>query len=519
MRILSADAMREVDRKAIEDIGIPSLVLMENAARGVVDVLLDLEGDAPIGSVAIFSGPGNNGGDGLAIARHLDIRGIEAVVFLVSFGKELKGDPAVQRSVCEAQGISVFDVEAEEGLEHALAFARETDWIVDALFGTGLSRALEDFVADVVEGLNELPVPILAVDLPSGLNGTRTDVFGPRVEADVTVTLGALKPATVLPPAADAVGELRVADLGVPPHLFEEVHEAEGRLELLTEVEMAGLLGVRDPSSHKGSFGHGVVVAGSPGKAGAAILTLRGAVRAGIGLVTAVVPESLVPVVDGGSLESMTLAFTDVEDVLEFLDDKMACAVGPGLGRDETTRETIRRLVLEAPIPVVLDADGINAFAGRAEELRQRTAPTILTPHPGEMGRLLGLSSSDVQADRIAVVRKAVRATGAVVVLKGHLSLIGAPADADGDAVDVSVCPTGNPGMATGGSGDVLTGVILGLLGQVDRPVDAARLGVYLHGVAGDLAVEETGERSLAAGDLVDWMGRAMERVSGAGVE
>lgn len=523
MRILSAQAMREVDRRAIEEVGVPSLVLMENAALGVVEVIAEL-GDE-VDAVAIFCGPGNNGGDGLAVARHLDARGYRVDAFVVSLGKELSGDPAVQLGICQAQGISVETLETDDELEDALALAREADLVLDALFGTGLSRPLEGFPADVVAGLNALPVPLLAVDLPSGLNGTRTDVFGPHVDAELTVTLGALKPATVLPPAAEAVGDLWVADLGIPPRLLEEVPEEEGRLELLTAEGLSDLLSHRDPDAHKGSFGHVVVVAGSPGKSGAVVLALRGAVRSGAGLVTAAVPEPLLDVVDSGSLESMTLALSAeesgqitgeaVDQVLAFLDDKTACAVGPGLGQARATFEAIRRLVLEAPVPVVLDADGVNAFAGRAGELRRRPAATILTPHPGELGRLLNVSSSEIQEDRLGAVRRAVRATGAVVVLKGRLSLVGVPSENGGDAVDVSVCPVGNPGMATGGTGDVLTGVILGLLGQVDDPADAARLGVYLHGLAGDLAAEETGERFLAAGDLVDYLAAALGRVGG----
>lgn len=521
MRVLSAEAMREVDRCAIEEVGVPSLVLMENAALGIVEVIAELGEE--VESVVIFSGPGNNGGDGLAVARHLDARGYDVEVFLVSLGKDLSGDPAVQHDICKAQGISLVEIEDEEDLQDALGLAREADLIVDALFGTGLGRPLEGFVADVVDGLNDLPVPVLAVDLPSGLNGTRANVLGPHVEADLTVTLAALKPATILPPAADAVGDLWVADLGIPPRLLNDVPEEDGRLELLTADELSELLSERDPQAHKGSFGHVVVVAGSPGKSGAVVLALRGAVRSGAGLVTAAVPEPLVDVVDAGSVESMTLGLpageagqiTDeaVDRILALLEDKTAVAIGPGLGQEEATFGAIRRLVLEVPVPVVLDADGVNAFAGRAGKLRERPAPTILTPHPGELGRLLGTSSGKIQEDRIHAVREAVRATGAIVLLKGHLSLVGVPSRNSDGAVDVSICPVGNAGMATGGSGDVLTGVVLGLLGQVDDPADAARLGVYVHGLAGDLAAEETGERALAAGDLVGCLVAALRRL------
>ena len=519
-RILSAEAMREVDRRAIEEVGIPSLVLMENAALGLVEAVTRMDerdGDT-VETVAIFCGPGNNGGDGLALARHLDARGYELAVFLVTAGKELQGDAAVQQQICEKQGIELFPVAPDDDLEPVLAVAREADLIVDALFGTGLTRPLEGAFAELVEALNELPARRLAVDLPSGLNGTRTDVFGPCFDADLTVTFAAFKPATVLPPAADHVGEVVVTELGIPRHLVAEVEEPEGRepgrFFLLDGAALALELPPRPPDGHKGDYGHVVVLAGSPGKAGAAVLAARGAVRGGAGLVTAAVPQPLLATVDGASLASMTLgvaatgdgdlAEAAAEELLTFLEDKDALALGPGLGRSGPTTAAIHRLVRETPLPLVVDADGLNAFAGRAGELAGRRGPTVLTPHPGEMARLLGISTAEVQADRVGVVRRAARETGAAVVLKGHQSLVASPGG------DVHLCPTGNPGMATGGTGDVLTGLLLALAGRLD-PLPAACLAVFLHGLAGDLAVESYGEESLAAEDLLDSLPDAFE--------
>jgi len=510
-RILGAEAMREVDRRAIEEIGLPSLVLMENAALGLVEAVTD---QPEVETVAIFCGPGNNGGDGLALARQLDARGYELAVFLVTGGKELEGDAAIQQRICEQQGIELFSVAPDDDLVPVLAVAREADLIVDALFGTGLGRPLEGTFAELVMALNDLPPQRLAVDLPSGLNGTRTEVFGPCFDADLTVTFAALKRATVMPPAADRVGEVRVTNLGIPPQLLEEVEEEEGRLFLLSGRELAAELPERPPAAHKGDFGHGVILAGSPGKAGAAVLAARGAVRGGAGLVTAAVPAPLLATVDGASLESMSLPLpaTDegalaeaaVDELLAFLDDKSALALGPGLGQGDATVAAIRRLAREAPVPLVLDADGVNAFAGRAGELRERSAPTVITPHPGEMGRLLGLAGSEIQADRPVAARRAARETGALVVLKGYQTLVATPAG------DVHLGPTGNPGMATGGSGDVLTGLLLALVGRLE-PLPAACLGVYLHGLAGDLAVEIYGPESLAAGDLLETLPDAFE--------
>lgn len=505
MRILSAEAMREVDRCAIEELGIPSLVLMENAAIGVVDAIGEVYEEAE--SAAIFCGPGNNGGDGLAIARHLAVRGYDVQVFLAAGRRGMRGDAEVQLGICRRQGLAIQEVADEDGVVEALEEAREADLIVDALFGTGLSKPLEGMFADLVQGLNDLPVPRVAVDLPSGLNGSQSEPLGPHIEADLTVTFAAPKIAHVFPPSSESVGELVVTDLGIPPELVEEAEEEGGPLHLLVGEELAGLVPEREPGTHKGDYGHALILAGSPGKAGAAILAARAAVRAGAGLVTAAVPESILDVVDLGSIESMTLPLRSLEEVLDAAEGKSVLAMGPGLGQERETFEAIRRIALEVPLPLVLDADGINAFGGRAAELAGRTAETVLTPHPGELGRLLGIPTSDVQDDRLAAARRAAVEAEAVVVLKGYRTLVATPGG------EVHVNPTGNPGMASGGTGDVLTGLIAGLLAQGLGALDAARLGVYLHGLAGDLAAARTGETALAASDLLTYLPAAFLEV------
>jgi ADP-dependent NAD(P)H-hydrate dehydratase / NAD(P)H-hydrate epimerase len=536
MRILSAEAMQAVDRAAIDELGIPGLVLMENAAIGVVDAIGESYPEAS--SVAVFCGPGNNGGDGLAIARHLAVRGYDAYVFLVFGGRRVSRDAAVQLAICRKMELPIVELsDDDDDLAEAVEAAREVDLIVDALFGTGLKRPLRGAVATLIDDLNDLPVPKVAVDIPSGLHGSRSDVFGPHVAADLTVTFAAAKIAHVFPPAAEAVGELVVADLGIPPSL---VLAAPGGLHLLDRDEVGDLLPERAAASHKGDFGHALLVAGSPGKSGAAVLAARAAVRAGAGLVTAAVPEPLLATVDAGSVESMTLALpaglagqiaaAAVDRLLATAVGKTAIAVGPGLGQGEDTAEAVRRLARETDLPLVLDADGINAFAGRAGELAGRARDgreTILTPHPGEMGRLLGIPTADVQADRVAAVRQAARESGAVVVLKGNLTLVAIPVPVDDDGEEgggepeVFANPTGNPGMATGGTGDVLTGVVVGLLAQGLPAGDAARLGVYLHGLAGDLAAARMGPggRGLAAGDLVDALPLAFRALSAPAAE
>jgi NAD(P)H-hydrate epimerase len=523
LRILTAEAMREVDRRAIEELGLPSLVLMENAALGVVAALEELFPDAE--RVVVLCGPGNNGGDGLAVARHLDLRGYDVTVHLVAPGRRPAGDAAVQLAVCRRQGVVVEEVAGPADLVAALAGAAAADLVVDALFGTGLERPLEPPFSDLVEGLNELDVPVLAVDLPSGLTGSRSDLPGPHVVAQATVSFAAPKVAHVFPPARHAVGELVVTDLGIPPFLVAEVEEAAGELHLLQAEEVAGWLPERDPESHKGDYGHVLVVAGSAGKAGAAVMTARAAVRAGAGLVTAAVPEPLLPILHAGCLESMGVALpcgppgalgaAAVAAVLAAAEGKDAVALGPGLGQEEETAAAVRELAQRLDLPLVLDADGLNAFAGRLGELAGRRAATVLTPHPGELGRLLGTSAAEVQADRVGAARRAAAAAGAVVVLKGHRTLIAEPPEA-GRGGRVWVCPTGNPGMASGGSGDVLTGVLAALAGWIGG-VPGVCLGAYVHGLAGDLAADELGEVGLAAGDLLEALPHAFERLSRLG--
>ncbi len=517
MKVLTAESMRALDRRAIEEIGIPGPVLMENAALGVVEAIFERYPSAS--SAAIFCGPGNNGGDGLAIARRLDARDLEVRIFLVFGGREPSGDAAAQLAICRRLGLAIFDLGPESDLPAALDPLAGCDLIIDALFGTGLDRPLEGFPARLVEALDGWGRPIVAVDVPSGLSGSRADLFGPHVTADLTVTFAAPKIPHVLAPAAGACGALAIAELGFPAWLIDE---AEGDLFLMTPEDLAPLLPRRAVDAHKGSAGHSLLVAGSPGKAGAAILAARAAVRAGAGLVTVAVPEPILPTVDLGSLESMTLSLPAgaagelgagaADAVLAALMGKAALALGPGLGQSAAAQEQIRRIALETDLPFVLDADGLNAFAGSAADLAARRAPAILTPHPGELGRLLGISTLDVQADRLAAARRAALETGAVVVLKGHRTLIASDAG-------VWINPTGNSGMATGGTGDALTGLLAALLAQGLEPLDAARLGVYLHGLAADLAVDAagTGDPELAkltASDLIDHLPAAFRRLA-----
>ena len=529
MRVLTAVEARTFDRWAIDELGVPALVLMENAALALAEAIGEGFGEAR--RIAIFCGPGNNGGDGLALARQLLTRGYEVGLFLATFGRPLSDDCARQLEICRAMELTTFEL-GDNWREQA-ASAASADLVVDALFGTGLERPLRAPYAALVEWMNDLALPRLAVDIPSGLDAGRAHPIGPAIRADATVTFGAPKLAHLLLPAAEWVGELSVADLGVP---FALSPCAKGDLEVLTAEELAHALPTRAAAAHKGDFGHVLLVAGSRGKAGAAILAARSAVRGGAGLVTVATVESAWTAIASAVPEAMSLPmpeeasgglpFTALAGLLAAAEERDVLAVGPGLGQSAGTFRLVRSLVLGATgVPVVLDADGLNAFAGPAAAkggkggrssggglglLTQRRAPTVLTPHPGELARLLGCSTAEVEADRLASVRRAAELSGAIVVLKGGRTLVGLPSG------EVAINTTGNPGMASGGSGDVLTGLLAARLAQGDDPVYAAQLAVHLHGLAGDLALAAGVAPAVPAGTLADYLSQAYEKLGKA---
>ncbi|MEM8930172.1 MAG: NAD(P)H-hydrate dehydratase [Acidobacteriota bacterium] len=515
VRVLSASAMAAVDRRAIDELGIPGAVLMENACAGLAEVVADVFPAAV--RIVIVCGPGNNGGDGLGLVRHLDARGYRVEAFLVRGERRPAGDAGLQLDILERSGRRVTEWVTTNPdrtvLDRLIAATSTADLVVDALFGTGLSRPLADGFAEVVRHLDTITPPVLAVDLPSGLDGSRPNPIGPYLHATCTVTFAAPKIAHVLT-TTEAVGELVVVDLAIPPELIEE---AEGSWHLTTEAEATDLVTAlaAPDEAHKGTFGHALVIGGSTGKAGAAVLAARGALRSGAGLVTAAVPNELVAPVDGASWESMTLGFapsTDLDTLLLAASERDAVALGPGLGTDAETAAMVCDLVARIEAPLVLDADGLNAMVGALPVLTDRAASghaTVLTPHPGEAARLLGSTAAEVQADRPAAALALAERTGAVVVLKGHRSLIAEP---DGT---LWINPTGGPALGTGGTGDVLTGMLVGMLARRDR-FDAAvvaRLAVYVHGLAGELAATANGRHATLAGDLIDHLPAAWCRL------
>lgn len=511
MRVLNTEQMREADRRTIEDIGIPSIVLMENAGRQAVAAMEAAFEDLGTSRVGVICGRGNNGGDGFVIARTLIQRGVETAVFLLGSVAEVRGDARTNLEILGRIGMTVIEITNAQEWELHFSELSDCELLVDAILGTGFRGPLAGFLETVVADMNALGVPIVAIDIPTGLSADSAGVAGPAVEASMTVTLAAPKIPLVFPPADTHAGDLVIADIGIPLPLLDDI---EGpHLELLTRDRMREIVPVRTADSHKGDFGRVVVVAGSTGKTGAAHLTAIGALRSGAGLVTIATPRSCVPVVAAMAPEYMTepleetaggmIDFSAIDRVLDLKADVIA--VGPGLGQSPGTAAFVQALLERSGVPLVLDADALNAFAGDPDRLIGREeVGVVITPHPGEMARLLNISIEAVQHDRLKHAREFAAAHRVHVVLKGHRTVIAAP---DGRTF---VNLTGNAGMATGGTGDLLTGMIAAWFAQLLDVEAACKLAVYLHGTAGDLAEADEGDVALVAGDVAARLGDAV---------
>ena len=517
MEILTSDEMRQVDRRAAGVFGIPEIVLMENAGLRLLDALRALYPDLERRRVLLLCGRGNNGGDTLVLARHLSNAGVPFRALLFGRPGDVRGSAGVNLEAARRLGIEVRPVPGPAHWRRVRGWLRDADLMVDGILGTGLSRPVTGFLARVIGEVNEARSDVVAVDIPSGLSGDSSAIPGPAIAADHTVTFCRPKVPHVFPPGRDRCGRVLVADISIPP---AAVAARGPGLEILRPAAMRALLPRRPRDGHKGDFGHVLVIAGSRGKGGAARMAALGALRAGCGLVTAAVPASLVNRLLPGAMEVMTepldetaegtIAWSALPRLLMLAEGKRAIALGPGLTTHPETKRLVRALARRAGVPMVIDADGLNAFAGEAALIRGRGRAVVLTPHPGEMGRLTGLSTAEVQADRVASARALARASRCHVVLKGHLTLV---ADPDGR---VSANPTGNAGMAKGGSGDVLTGCVAGLMAQGLPAGAAARLGVFVHGLAGDVAARRTGEMSLLARDILTGLPAAFRRLDAA---
>lgn len=517
MVIVTAAQMQALDRRTIEEAGVPGRMLMERAGAGVV-TSLEQQIDSLRGkTITIFCGKGNNGGDGFVVARLLHKLRAKVKVLTMAPASDLSRDAATMyRQLIRTAGKTV--VKPFSSSSQVQSMLHDSDVIVDALLGTGLAEPVSGYYADAIESINQARRLTVAVDLPSGIHADTGMVLGHAVSADLTVTFGLPKLGLFQNEGIDHAGRVEVVDIGIPPAYVDTIRS---RTCLITGPFVRIALPSRRLSSHKGTFGHAGIIAGSVGKTGAAAMSALAALRMGAGLVTVAIPASVNDILEAKLLEVMTVPMPETkartfsgaafDRLKDFIAARTSVAIGPGLSTHPETVELVQALVRQLDRPSVLDADALNALAGRASLLTECRIPPVLTPHPGEMARLVTESSAQsVNKDRIGTAARFARERGCYVVLKGARTVIARP---DGMA---AICPTGNPGMATAGTGDVLTGMIAGLLAQGLAPWEAACAATYVHGLAGDLAADVIGQTSLMAGDVIDHIPDALTNITSA---
>ncbi len=511
MKVVTAAQMRQIDKDTIEGIGIPGIVLMETAGGEIVRLI---ERHYPTAQrIGVFVGKGNNGGDGLVIARQLAHAGREVNIFLVSPAESFTGEALTNLHIAKNLGLQIEEILTDVASIRTL----RCELLIDAIFGTGLRGAVRESIANVIDAINDLPIPILAVDLPSGLDADTGHPLGTCVQADRTITIGLPKRGLLVHPGAELAGKLEVVDIGFP----QQVIDAQNiKVHWTTEKDAVAWIPLRSPASYKGSYGRVLVVAGSTGMTGAAALTSEAALRAGAGLVTLAIPKSLNPILEVKLSEVMTLPLPETEigslaesataSILEYAENtKSVLAIGPGLSQHPETVKLVHQLVKEnreqgLDLRMVIDADGLNALAQATDLISLLGMEAVLTPHPGEMARLTNISISTLESNRIGTAEEFANQHGVTLVLKGAPTVTAYP------NANTWINSTGNPGMATAGMGDVLTGIIAGLMAQNMPSEKAAVLGVYLHGLAGDLAAEALGMHGLIAGDVLQAVPQAI---------
>ncbi len=508
MILVTAGEMQEMDRQTIATHGIPGLELMENAGRGATRVLLEQFGDQARAGVGVFCGKGNNGGDGFVIARCLAEKGIDVSVYLLAKTAALKGDAAANLERLVPLDIRVIEIPDEDTFSKTKSSLSDYGLLVDAILGTGLTSDVKGFfktVINFINALNRNGIAVFAVDIPSGLNADTGQPCGTCIQAQGTATFGLAKIGHFTYPGAEYTGTLEIIDIGIPGSIVQAVGPKQ---YLLTSQQIRNYFKPRSADTHKGRTGHLLVIAGSPGKTGAAAMTAMSAMRAGAGLVTLGIAESLNPILETQVLEVMSallpenqngvLGNSALKDIKKMEAGKTCLAIGPGIGQAEETRSLVKKIINQSQIPVVIDADGLNNIAGQTQLLKKIKCPAVLTPHPGEMARLMDVTPAEVQQNRLQCARDFATNFKVHLVLKGAATVIAHP---DGSAY---VNATGNPGMASGGMGDVLTGVLAGFITQGFSPEAAAHAAVYVHGAAADTLAKTIGPIGYLASEVMN---------------
>lgn len=510
-KIITAAQMQELDRRTILEAHIPAATLMERAGSSVASCLEQRWGPLPGKTVTVVCGKGNNGGDGFVAARLLRRRHANVRVLAMASVSELSREAATMYKQF-VRGAGKSSVYLYTSKAQTQALLQDSDILIDALLGTGLSSTVTGRYADAIDCINEAGRPVVAIDLPSGLHADTGAILGRAIRASLTVTFGLPKLGLYQSYGIDLAGEVAIADIGIPLPYIDAI---KSRATLITEHEVRTYLPRRQPSSHKGTFGHAGIIAGSVGKTGAAAMAARAALRVGAGLVTVAIPTSVNDILEAKLLEAMTVpmpetkartfARTALDRLVAFMAARTAIAIGPGLSTHPETVELVQALTKQLDRPAILDADALNALTGRTALLASCKTPPIITPHPGEMARLeADATPQTVNSDRIGTASRFARERGLFVVLKGARTIVARPDGA------VAICPTGNPGMATGGTGDVLTGMMVGLLAQGMPSWEAACAATYLHGAAGDSAAARKGQAGLIAGDVIEEIPHAL---------
>ncbi len=506
MKVPTAEEMQELDRKSIEIYRIPGIVLMENAGRGAAEVISGTFPDIRSKKIAVIAGKGNNGGDGFVIARYLLNQGNLVRVYLLTDPKGLRGDAETNFNIFHRMRGEVVPVPSSKDYIKVKRDIEKFDILIDGIFGTGLDAEVRGYYREVIDHLNTIQKPMVAIDIPSGLDADTGKPLGTAVRATLTITFGLPKIGHLIPPGIDYAGKVKVIDIGIPKRLVEEERIPT---YLLEKEEIQKWLSIpRNPNTHKGDYGHLLVIAGSVGKTGAAAMACQAALRMGAGLVTLAVPKSLNAVMEMKLTEVMTeplpetakqtLSLRAFGAIARLCENKKAVILGPGLGTFKETQSLALKLIRTLEVPIILDADGLTALATQPKTFPIKNRSFILTPHPGEMARLIRSQIKDVLDDRVGLSRNFAQSQHVHLVLKGHPTLITTPKG------EVFINPTGNPGMASGGTGDVLTGMIGGLVCQGFDITTSLQIAVYIHGLAGDHGARELGERSLIATDIIE---------------
>jgi len=513
MKVVSSDEIRKLDEIAINDYGISSIVLMENAARSVYDEIIKIENE--FNRVVILCGIGNNGGDGFALGRQLYNNDFKIEMIIVGDPKKITGDALINLEILKKLNIKINNINDIGGINKLKNIVNKDDLLIDAILGIGIKNEIKDNLKMVIEAINEFPNTKISIDIPTGVDGNTGEVRSVAIKANKTISLMLPKLGNVLFPGADYNGELIIGNTGISWKIVDKLHV---KINLIKECDVKKLLPVRLKNSHKGSYGRAAIIAGSLGYTGAAILTCRSALRSGVGLIELFVPESIDSIISSNLAEAITfplketrkgvIGISSIASIINGIEKSDVVAIGPGCGNSNELFEIVKRIIFESEKPVIIDADGLNALSKDIEIIKNKKAKIILTPHIAEMSKLIDVSIEEINKNIIEIVRNFSKEYNVVLVLKSARTVVGFPNG------EIYINMNGNSGMATAGSGDVLTGIITSLVAQGVEPENAAILGVYIHGYTGDLMADKFGEYGLVAGDIVRGINKVFKELA-----